>query len=331
MIRLAIKDDLTAIDQLAETSIKHMIDQNIKQWGLNYPRRPHFFKDIEHEHLYVLEVDDKIVGVMALMEENEDAYKEITWLKHDSMVIHRVIIHPDYQGSGHASMLLEFAINEAKRLNKASIKIDTHPNNYRMRNFLKKHLFHELDFLPSIHRIAYERVIEKHLNRVVILGRSGTGKTTLAKLLSHKLHMPYLHLDSVYWKKNWESLPKPIFNKKIRMYLKKHPRFVMDGNYTNTETFMERLMIADTIILLDYDKTVALKGIIKREKQYKHRYRSDMAEGCIENIDQEFLHYVYRFDKKNIRLKACIRSFIGNKKVYIFRSREDLMRFVAQL
>jgi len=331
MIRLAILEDLSTIDQLAEKTIKHMLKNNIQQWGLNYPRRPHFFKDIENKHLYVLEIEDKIIGVMALMVEDESVYKEIDWLKDASMVIHRVIIDPMYQGSGYASELLDYAVQEAKRLNKASIKIDTHPNNFRMRNFLKKHLFHEQGFLKSIHRIAYERVLEYDMNRIIILGRSGTGKTTLAKILAHKINAPYLHLDSIYWKKNWESLPKPLFNQTIRAYLKKHRRFVMDGNYTNTETFMERLKLADTIILLDYPKQVALKGIINREQQYKHRYRSDMAEGCIEEIDQEFLHYVYRFDQKNIRLKACIKSFIGKKKVYIFKSREDLMRFVAQL
>lgn len=331
MIRLAILDDLNAIDRLAEKTITHMLNKNIKQWGLNYPRRPHFFKDIENNTLYVLEENNNIVGVMALMEENEVVYKTVKWLKKDSMVIHRVFIDPNYQASGYASKLFDYAVSEGKRLNKDSIKIDTHPNNYRMRNFLKKHLFHELDFIKDIHRIAYERVLVHSLNRVIILGSSGTGKTTLAKMLAQKIHAPYLHLDSVYWQKNWESTPKPLFASKIRAYLKKHPRFIMDGNYTNSVTFMERLQIADTLILLDYDKQVAIKGIKKRESQYKHRFRSDMAEGCIEEVDQEFLHYVYRFDKKNIRLKACIKSFIGKKKVFIFKSREDLMRFLAQL
>ncbi len=40
------------------------------------------------------------------------------------------------------------------------------------------------------------------MNKVVILGASGTGKTTICRILGEKLNVKILHLDSVYWKRN---------------------------------------------------------------------------------------------------------------------------------
>ncbi len=332
MIRKADVKDLDRLDALSVQVVKDMEAKHITQWRKDYPRKVHFEADIARDALYVCTVEGEIAGVMAYYEENDAPYRDITWLRHKSMVIHRIFTDTRFQRMGIAAEMIYYAIDYAAKNGYESIKIDTHPSNYRMRAFLKKHQFQELDYIPSMHRIGYERLIEQgRMQRIVILGSSGTGKTTLAKMLGKKLRLPYLHLDTVYWDKNWTSIGKEAFTRKVRDFIKSHPKFVIDGNYANNETFMERLMIADTIILLEYSRQDSLQGIIAREAEYKHRYRSDMAEGCIEEIDQAFLHYVYGFAAKRRKMQAVMQSMRGKKHILRFKDRSSLMTWFARL
>ena len=68
--------------------------------------------------------------------------------------------HPEYRKLGIAKVFIDNAIMLCKKGNYESIKIDTHLENYKMRNFLKKNGFVELDYLETIDRLAYEYVLE---------------------------------------------------------------------------------------------------------------------------------------------------------------------------
>ncbi|MFP4078501.1 MAG: GNAT family N-acetyltransferase [Candidatus Izemoplasmataceae bacterium] len=331
MIRRATKNDLDAIDRLAERAIKAMQGAKIHQWDFSYPRKPHFFNDVEKERLYVFESNAGILGVMAILED-EPLYDVIDWHRQGALVIHRMIVGPDAQRQGVASAMMMHAIAMAKNRGKKAIHIDTHPGNPRMKNFLRKHQFHYRGYLKSIHRLAYERLVDfSHVRRVSIFGSSGTGKTTLARMVGAKFNLPVLHLDTIYWKQNWTSLSKPEFKRRIRAYMRTHPRFVMDGNYTNSQTFEDRLKISDTLILLRYDTRQALKGILEREAEYKHRYRSDMATGCIEDVDQEFLQYVAFFHKKKLKIEGLLNQFKDTKTILIFDNREALQYWLDSI
>lgn len=163
------------------------------------------------------------------------------------------------------------------------------------------------------------------MKKIVILGPSGTGKTTICKMLGEKLGIDYLHLDSVYWLKDWEHLNKDEFHRWMKKYLIKNNEWVIDGNYSNNKHFKHRLDIANTIIFLDFGTEMALRGIHKRAKDYKHQVRSDMADGCVEGIDQVFLKYVASFYKYRAKyLKAVINKYKNKKQVLVFKNRKEL-------
>lgn len=160
--------------------------------------------------------------------------------------------------------------------------------------------------------------------RFVILGSSGTGKTTLNRHLSEKFNIPSLPLDSVYWKKDWDHISKEQYHIYMKEFLKKNKSWVIDGNYTNNRHFEYRLALADYVIILDFGTQASLQGIFQRAGEYKHQVRSDMAEGCIEGIDQIFLKYVKDFHKvKGKYLKAIAKKY-ANKQVLIFKNRKEL-------
>ncbi len=162
MISLALLKDLEEIDALAVKTIKHMTTSNIPQWTLNYPRKDHYFKDVINNALYIYKEDEKILGAMTVLPENDPPYKTIDgWLKEKSLVIHRVIVDPDYAKKGIAQTLLDYVFELGKTCEYESIKIDTHLENYKMRNFLHKNGFIEIGYLACINRQAYEKVLEE--------------------------------------------------------------------------------------------------------------------------------------------------------------------------
>ncbi len=161
MISHAKETDLESLDQLAVKVIKHMNSLNIPQWTLAYPRKEHFSKDITKKGLIIYKENNKIIGCMAVLEENDPPYKTIdSWIKEKSVVIHRVLVDPDYQKQGIANKLFEFAANYATKEKYESIKIDTHPDNYKMQGFLVKNGFIKGDYIEVMNRIAFEKVLE---------------------------------------------------------------------------------------------------------------------------------------------------------------------------
>lgn len=87
------------------------------------------------------------------------------------------------------------------------------------------------------------------MNKIIIIGTTGSGKSTVAQQLSKKLDIPYIQLDFLFWKPNWEQPTDEEFFSKIEKAIDK-PRWVLDGNYgrTNHLTWKD----ADTIIWIDF-------------------------------------------------------------------------------
>ncbi len=155
-------DDLEKLDELAVLVINEMIKSSIPQWELDYPRFADFKKDILSKSIFLFKDNGKIIGTCTVLPENDPAYQEIdSWIKNKSLVIHRMLVHPDYRKHGIANVFIENAVKLCKSHNYQSIKTDTHLENFKMRNFLRKNGFIELGYLKSINRLAYELVVEE--------------------------------------------------------------------------------------------------------------------------------------------------------------------------
>ncbi|WP_321025720.1 EutP/PduV family microcompartment system protein [Hungatella effluvii] len=44
------------------------------------------------------------------------------------------------------------------------------------------------------------------MERILIIGGNGCGKTTLSNKLANKLSLPLTHLDALYWNDNWKPV-----------------------------------------------------------------------------------------------------------------------------
>jgi adenylate kinase family enzyme len=52
--------------------------------------------------------------------------------------------------------------------------------------------------------------------RIIIIGSSGGGKSTLARQLGDITGLPVIHLDKVFWNPNWVETPKDIWQEKVK-------------------------------------------------------------------------------------------------------------------
>lgn len=137
MIRNAILDDVSEILKITKACAAHMIRNNIFQWNEFYPNASAFERDIERGECYVLEIENEIVGCVTISTFMDEEYLPITWLtpNENNIYIHRLAVHPEYQGNGYAQQLLSFAEDYAKANTCASIRLDTFSQNKRNQKF----------------------------------------------------------------------------------------------------------------------------------------------------------------------------------------------------
>ena len=96
------------------------------------------------------------------------------------------------------------------------------------------------------------------MQRIMIIGSGGSGKTTLARQLGEKTGLPVVHLDQIWWSPgNWKHLEREKFDVLLQKELEK-PQWILDGNFNRT--IEARLAVCDTVIYLDYPRIVCLKN-----------------------------------------------------------------------
>ena len=131
MIRKAIKDDLHRIIEITKACAVFMISNNIFQWNEHYPNIETFENDVLNESLFVLEINNKLIGCLVISNDMDEFYKKVKWLtpNYNNIYLHRLAIDPCYQKKGFAKQLMTFSFEHAKANNIKSIRLDTFSGN----------------------------------------------------------------------------------------------------------------------------------------------------------------------------------------------------------
>jgi adenylate kinase family enzyme len=130
------------------------------------------------------------------------------------------------------------------------------------------------------------------MQRILIIGTPGAGKSTLAITLGRLLNLPVRHLDRYFWKPGWIQTERQMWREWVEK-LVSEKSWIIDGTYRST--FDIRFPRADTIIFLDYDVPLCLWRVLKRVVKNHGSRRPDMAEGCPERLDIEFIKFIIKF------------------------------------
>jgi len=117
------------------------------------------------------------------------------------------------------------------------------------------------------------------VDRIAILGNSGTGKSRLARILGERLGLPVVHLDRHFWQPGCKEPPRQKWIETHRRLIEDE-KWILDGNYGSS--MEERLEAADTAILLEASRSVSLLRVWRRSLTHLGRQRPDLGPGCPE-------------------------------------------------
>ena len=167
------------------------------------------------------------------------------------------------------------------------------------------------------------------MKRVLIIGSGGAGKSALAIQLGPVLGIPVIHLDRLYWKNGWQKPDRDAWRETISR-LVAGDEWVMDGNYGGTLDI--RIPTADTVVYLDFPPLLCLWRVIKRRFQYRECDRPDMAPGCPEKIDLEFLKWIWNFRRdRKPGILTSVEMYGKGKSLIILKDPEEVSAFLREI
>lgn len=167
------------------------------------------------------------------------------------------------------------------------------------------------------------------MQRVLIIGNAGSGKSTLGRRIARIRGIPAVHLDQLFWRPGWVETPDPEFRQAIEAAAA-GPAWVMDGNYSRT--FDIRLPVADTVVWLDFPRWLCVWRASRRWIAYRGRVRPDMPDGCAEKFDIAFLKWIWDYPNRSRAATLSVLKRIGTtKQVFVLKNPSEVRRFLETL
>lgn len=141
------------------------------------------------------------------------------------------------------------------------------------------------------------------MNKIHIIGISGSGKSHLANILSNKLNIPKFDLDDIYYETKYSKIRDKIKRKEIiSQIIKENNDWIIEGVYNSwTEEIPQN---ADIIIWLDLPKNLLSFRIIKRAISEKRK-----------NIKELLNLLEYQRSYHKIRKGKKISKFVGHTQL----------------
>ncbi|GAA5646804.1 MULTISPECIES: shikimate kinase [Vibrio] len=87
------------------------------------------------------------------------------------------------------------------------------------------------------------------MQKINVVGTSGSGKSTFSRQLADKLRYPHVEMDALFWKANWQESSDDEFFAALIQRLERDC-WVLDGNYNRTVPI--KWSNVDTVIWIDY-------------------------------------------------------------------------------
>lgn len=162
------------------------------------------------------------------------------------------------------------------------------------------------------------------MQKVIVIGCPGSGKSTFSRALHEATGLPLCHLDLLYWSAEGSPVPKTVFREQLYQELKKET-WIIDGNYRSTMEL--RMQACDTVFFFDLTPEVCIDGI----KSRKGKMRADMPCIMPEDDDEKFMETVKNYNTVNRPEVLELLSRYSAKNIIIFRSRNEADEYLSSI
>ena len=161
------------------------------------------------------------------------------------------------------------------------------------------------------------------MNRVIIIGPGGAGKSYFSKQLAGITNLPLYHLDNIFWKEDRTHISRDEFDEKLLKILEQD-KWIIDGDYSRT--YEIRMKYADTIYFLDFPLEVALTGVESRIGKPRDDipWREDI-------FNPEFKQWIMNWYKNTLPvLRKLLEQYKEIKNIIVFKTREEIDSFIRK-
>ena len=160
------------------------------------------------------------------------------------------------------------------------------------------------------------------MKKILVLGCSGSGKSTFSIKLHEKTKLPLYHLDSVWWKADRTHISRDEFDEKLSELVSRDT-WIIDGDYSRT--YEKRVAACDTLFFLDYGQKVCMEGIAGRVGQD----RTDMP-WTEDTLDPELVELVKNYETENKPLLRELFSKYPDKNIITFHTRRETEKWITE-
>jgi adenylate kinase family enzyme len=161
------------------------------------------------------------------------------------------------------------------------------------------------------------------MKKIIVIGCSGSGKTTFAEKLRDKIGIELFYLDAIWHRPDRTHVTREEYDARLSEILALDS-WIIDGNYSRTiET---RMAACDTVFLFDLPVDVCLEGAISRLG--KARYDMPWIDT---ELDPKLKRDIEEFPSKNLPAIYALLDKYSDKNITIFKSREEADEFLANI
>ena len=161
------------------------------------------------------------------------------------------------------------------------------------------------------------------MERIIVIGCPGAGKSTFARRLRDLTGLPLHHLDMIWHLPDRSTITEAEFDQRLDRILAQD-RWIIDGNYGRT--LEKRLERCDAVFLLDLPAAACLEGA--RERIGRPREDLPWTE---EELDPEFRQWIEDFPRTQLPgIYRALDRLGAGKEIHIFRSREEADRWAEE-
>ncbi|ANM10479.1 MULTISPECIES: hypothetical protein [unclassified Rhizobium] len=170
----------------------------------------------------------------------------------------------------------------------------------------------------------------RRAGRILVVGCSGGGKSTLSLKIARRFGLSYISLDrDVFWLPGWVTRDRAEQRRIIASRILEE-RWIMDG--TNPSSLDIRMPRTDFVLWLRMPRLLCIWGAISRWAKWIGHTRPEMAPGCADKIDLEFLRFIWTFEGKFVpRIAAGIAEHGPDVPVFQLKSRRQMRELLDLL